>query len=147
MLLVVAFLLMLSADAQLAIVKGKIMSANDPVPYAGVSLKDSKLRVIADSTGNFILNGIPAGTHILKVSYVGYIGVEKTISIHKGEEMVLNISLLPNNETLNEVVVTGVSKATLIKENPVSIVNITSKQIERTPESNIIDVLVKNTPG
>jgi iron complex outermembrane receptor protein len=53
----------------------------------------------------------------------------------------------PIAETLNEVIVTGVTRASLIRENPVSIISISLKQIEQTNESNIIDVLVKNAPG
>lgn len=48
---------------------------------------------------------------------------------------------------LEEIVITGTTRATLIRENPVSITAVSSKQIESTTESNIIDVLVKNVPG
>jgi len=48
---------------------------------------------------------------------------------------------------LDEVVVTGVSRATLIRQNPVAIAAVSSKTIDRTIEPNIIDALVKNVPG
>ena len=50
-------------------------------------------------------------------------------------------------DTLNEVVVTGVSRATLARKNPVAITRVSSKAIDRTVESNLIDALVKNVPG
>jgi len=50
-------------------------------------------------------------------------------------------------DTLNEVVVTGVSRATPLRENPVAITRISAKSIDRSVETNIIDVLVQHTPG
>ncbi|MBN8850373.1 MAG: hypothetical protein BGO55_32320 [Sphingobacteriales bacterium 50-39] len=54
---------------------------------------------------------------------------------------------LPGIDSLSEVVVTGASRPIRIRENPVSIVAIPTVAIDRTVSSNIIDVLVKNTPG
>lgn len=53
----------------------------------------------------------------------------------------------PNSTNLEEIVITGTTRATFIRENPIAITPVTAKQIERTAESNIIDVLVKNVPG
>ncbi|HWY10609.1 MAG TPA: TonB-dependent receptor [Bacteroidia bacterium] len=81
---------------------------------------------------------------MLVVSYIGYKTDTITISLVNKTN---SIFLKPNGQKLNEIVVTGTSKATLLKENPISIVSISAKAIEKTTESNIIDVLVKNTPG
>lgn len=54
---------------------------------------------------------------------------------------------LSHIDSLSEVVVTGASRPIRIRENPVSIVAIPAAAIDRTVSSNIIDVLVKNTPG
>ena len=50
-------------------------------------------------------------------------------------------------DMLNEVVVTGVAKAISIRQNPIAIAIVSSKNIDRTIEPNIIDALVKNVPG
>ena len=50
-------------------------------------------------------------------------------------------------DTLNEVVVTGVARATPLRENPVAITLVPARAIDRALETNIIDALVKNTPG
>jgi iron complex outermembrane receptor protein len=54
---------------------------------------------------------------------------------------------LPGIDTLNEVVVTGVSRATLARKSPLAITSVSSRAIDRTVEANIIDALVKNVPG
>src|SRR6186713_727537 len=50
-------------------------------------------------------------------------------------------------DTLSEVVVSGTSRPVRIRENPVAISSVPAKVIDRTISSNIIDVLVQNTPG
>jgi iron complex outermembrane receptor protein len=37
-------------------------------------------------------------------------------------------------------VVTGVSKAVLVRENPIAIISVSAKAIENTTETNIIDM-------
>ncbi len=54
---------------------------------------------------------------------------------------------LPGVDTLNEVIITGVSRATLARKSPIAITTVSSRAIDRTVESNIIDALVKNVPG
>lgn len=54
---------------------------------------------------------------------------------------------LPEIDTLNEVIVTGVSRATLARKSPIAITRVSSRAIDRTIEANIIDALVKNVPG
>jgi len=56
-------------------------------------------------------------------------------------------TLPPTIDSLSEVVVSGASRPIRIRENPLSIIAIPSAAIDRTVSSNIIDVLVKNTPG
>jgi len=48
---------------------------------------------------------------------------------------------------LNQAVVTGVSKATLIRENPLPVQVISTRQIEQTAGNNVIDALSKNALG
>lgn len=142
----IAFLFVFTANAQ-GTLTGTVTSENKPVPYVSILLAETAFGTVTDSSGNFIIKNIPAKNYILKASAIGYDNLEKTIFLKKNDEIKLNIILISNNKSLNEVVVTGVSKATLIRENPVAIIAVSSKQIEQTTESNIIDALVKNVPG
>jgi len=58
---------------------------------------------------------------------------------------------LPNDQFLEgsseEVVVTGLSRAGFQNDNPISVHVVSSKTIERTIASNIMDVLSQNSPG
>lgn len=59
-----------------------------------------------------------------------------------------NVTLQETSKSLSEVVVSYMSnRRRNILSNPIAISHITGKQIEQTESSNIIDALVKNTPG
>jgi len=120
-------------------------SNNEIVSYCNVRLLNSTIGTTTDEKGNFKLE-IPSkiSNPKLIVSYLGFNSKNLLIDSLKNEYF---IYLEAKKSTLDEVVVTGVTKATLLKENPVAIVSISSKAIEKSAESNIIDVLVKNVPG
>jgi len=97
-----------------------------------------------DAFGNFKMSAPGAVIAKMVVSSLGY--APDTIQV-SAEKNFYKILLKPAQSILNEVVVTGVSKAMLLRENPVAIVPVGTRAIETTTESNIIDVLVKNVPG
>jgi iron complex outermembrane receptor protein len=146
-LTILFFLFARQAGAQSGSVTGKISADDLPVESASVRIIAAGLGTFSDSLGFFKINNIPEGNYTLLVSRIGYDDYEKSIIVQGGDELTLGIVLTANPATLNEVVVTGVSRATLIRGNPVSIIAVSPKQIEQTSQDNIIDVLVKNVPG
>src|SRR5258708_738238 len=123
------------------IVKDK--HTNQPIDHCHVFQIHSAQAISTTREGEFQIE-IKSDTDRLIFSHLSY--TTDTILVSK-QKTNYEIFLYQKSELLNEVVVTGVSKATLIKENPLSVAAISTKAIERTNESNIIDVLVKNTPG
>lgn len=123
----------------------KDINTNEAIGGSNVKLKNHKRSTVADKQGKFKLT-VPQqlnGGRLL-VSYIGY--KPDTILIDTNKRF-YEILLNAKADALNEVVVTGVSRATLTKENPVPIVSVSKKKIEQSSESNIIDVLVRNVPG
>lgn len=134
-------------SAQNAIVSGKVASEGKPLSLVNVGLKGTSFKTITDASGAFTLKNIPEGSYTIYVSFVGYERIEQHLLLQHGENTGFVFNLNSSATTLNDVVVTGVSRATLIRENPVSVVGISSKLVEQTSGTNIIDVLAKNTPG
>ncbi|WP_419801738.1 TonB-dependent receptor [Mucilaginibacter sp.] len=116
-----------------------------PVSFGSVGISATAIGTNTNNDGRFHLK-VPANKigSMLMISCIGY--QSETVATVKGK-LVYNVLLKPVNSTLNEVIVTGVSRATLVRENPIPIVAVSSKKIEQTTASNIIDVLVKNVPG
>src|ERR1035438_4407788 len=145
--LIFFFIVVISASSQTAIISGKVTSDNIPVSYANVSLDSIELGSTTDSLGFYSIKNIPRGNYILKVSGIGYESLSKRISINDGQHIILDLIIYKTANKLNEFVVTGVSKATLIRENPLAMESISLKQIEQTVDENVIDAIAMNAPG
>jgi iron complex outermembrane receptor protein len=123
----------------------KDAETQQPLDYCNILILKSTIGTTTDATGKFKIT-LPQNvtTSKLVISFLGYVSDTIQVSILKNNYEIL---LKPKQGTLNEVVVTGVSKAVLARENPIAIVSVSTKAIENTTETNIIDVLVKNVAG
>src|SRR5258706_12507016 len=140
-------LLTLQAVAQNRVITGSVQDVEThlPLDFCNVSLLPYRTGAITDNQGYFKIAVPPEATLArLIFSYVGYKSDTLTLSPTQNEYVVY---LARTSGTLQEVVVTGVSKLTLLRESPISISSVSSKLLENTTESNIIDALVKNVPG
>jgi iron complex outermembrane receptor protein len=142
-----AIITMFTAAAQNLAVYGIVKSTEtkEPLSYCTISVLNTRRVTSTDGNGKFrIIIPAPSSTPKIVVSYTGYRTDTLTIgSTNPG----LIVFLQPLPGALSEVVITGVSRATLIRENPVAISNVSSKNIDIAIESNIVDALVKNVPG
>src|SRR5258706_1550078 len=135
--------LLCSARAQQT-VTGTVMDAetNQLLPHCHVIALDLKSGTTTDDNGKFKIE-TREGERLV-FAYIGY--QSDTIEIVKSKDH-YEVYLMPIHSQLDEVVVTAISRTGLIKENPISISNVTLKMIERSNESNVMDALSKNTPG
>ena len=78
---------------------------NEPLPFANVLIKGTTIGATTDFDGNYILK-VPAGTHTVVFSFLGYKTIEKQFTI-KAEETVTINQVLSAEEgvSLDEVVV------------------------------------------
>jgi iron complex outermembrane receptor protein len=93
----------LPALAQNRSITGKVTDSKDGSPLIGASVvaKGSTVGAVTDVNGSFKLS-IPASSNTLVITYIGYARKEVPVT---GD--VLTISLEPNNNSLNEVLVVG----------------------------------------
>ncbi len=84
-------------------VSGTVLSGEDNLPLPGVSviLKGTSTGTTTDMDGKFKLN--VADNSVLSLSYIGF----KTQEVEVGNQSTLNITLAPDLEQLEEVVVVG----------------------------------------
>ncbi len=147
LLLIFLSILVLKSNAQnklvSIIVKDNINAAT--LNKCSIYSLNSGISGVTDDFGvfSFPAEKVKTGDKVV-ISFTGF--KNDTILI-SAEKTTYRVFLHPAQQLLEEVVVTGVSKATHIKENPVAVVSVSSRTIEKTIESNIIDVLTKNVPG
>ena len=146
-ILSILLLLAFTASAQTGVIIGKLLSEGKAVERASISLAGTVFGAWSDSLGSFMLSRIPAGTYQLRVSCLGYDDAEQQVAVKSNNSLTLCIVLTANDVLLNDVVVTGVSRATQARENPVAIMGISSPAMERTAASDLMDVLARNVPG
>jgi iron complex outermembrane receptor protein len=142
-----AFFLLISTQIAAQNITGNIKDAvtQQTVGFCNVLLANTPTGASSNASGNFKINvPLHVVTQQLIISAVGYTSDTVKISPDKTHYEIFLTQQLTN---LNAVVVTGVTRATLIRQNPVAIVSVSPKAIEQTVASNIIDVLVKNVPG
>ena len=115
-----------------------------PLKGASITIPDLKLGVASDSLGRFQIKNLPSGTFLLEVKFEGYKSVTKNILL--SGDVKANFSLDESATEINEVVVTGSSKATQIKRNPVPIVSVNHDYLVTNLNTNAIDGIAK-IPG
>lgn len=116
-------------------IRGKIIDKETFSPIIGatvliVSEKETPQGASSDIDGNYRIDGVTIGRHILKVKYLGY--YEKTIPVvvNSGKELILNINLEESMITMKEVEITADENGGV--KNEMALVSVTSFSVEET---------------
>ncbi|MES2513896.1 MAG: TonB-dependent receptor [Bacteroidota bacterium] len=124
------------------IIKDK--QTSEVLPGAILYFPDLKSSSISREDGTFEIHNLPSIKALLQVRLLGYQTIVKTIDLSL--DLPLTIEMEQSHIESNEVVVTGVSKATQIKRNPVPMVSIDQHYLEQNTATNVIDAMAK-VPG
>ncbi len=127
-------------------VTGRVYAEGKPLPAATITV-NRIAKAVADSNGYYTLEISSAGNYQLTASGVGYESAEKKITIKTGVPLTINFNLTETHSFLDEVIVTGVSKATELRKNPVPIAVIGKREMNTNVNANIIDAIIKGVPG
>ena len=93
------------AFAQAKQVRGSVVDENGAaVIGASVIVKGTTIGVSTDQQGFFVMNNVPAKSEELQISYLGY--VTQDVKIRPN----MQITLVPDEQTIESVVVTGMTK-------------------------------------
>jgi iron complex outermembrane receptor protein len=133
--------------AQQGIIRGRVTTGGQPVEFANILLTKQSLGATSNASGQFIIKDVPTGTWELTVSMMGYQTEKMKATVAAGQTLVLNISLREDLSRLNEIVVTGVSRATAVRKNPIPIATIGKREMNMNVNNNIIDAIIKGIPG
>lgn len=120
-----------TAQTQQAIT-GTVSDTNGTLPGVTVLIKGKTTGTLTDENGYFSIPANP--TNVLVFSYMGY----KTLEITLGSQTVLNIQLEEDTTQLKEVVLNAGYYSVKDKERTGSIAQLSSKDIEKQPVSNVL---------
>jgi iron complex outermembrane recepter protein len=135
-------LLSFFANAQNSL-SGTISDEHDknPLPGASIYIPDLKKGSTTDSQGTYTLTNLPKGKFLVEIKFIGYATVVQSIDINGATT--LNSSLNPVATELNEVVVSGMSHSSELKNNSIPITSLNSQQLIENASSNLIDNISK----
>lgn len=134
-------------------ISGKIIdqSTQKFIRGANISLDGSGKGTQSDSLGFFRINQVPLKSYNLSVSMVGYKNAKLfNLVLNAGNELFVNIELIPDNQELNEVVVTQNRKSAKVAtlESPLSVQRLTTEEIKSNPGGNFdISKVIQALPG
>lgn len=80
------------------------LSTGDPVDFAMIGIDNGLAETYSDAEGRWSVS-LPAGRHDIRVSYVGYVAVTRSVVL--SADTMVDIALQPDKNTLGEVVVTA----------------------------------------
>jgi iron complex outermembrane receptor protein len=116
-----------------------------PIDGATISIPDLRIGAATDANGKFTINHLPKGIYLVQVRFLGYATFNQRVDL--STTTTLNVQLRVSSIEAGEVVITGVSKATEIKRNPVPMVAVGKTYIDEHPASGNVIAEIANLPG
>lgn len=133
-----------TAFAQERVVKGKVTGAENDLPLPGVSvfIKGTSTGVATDLNGDFQLR-VPEDSTVIVFSFVGYEAVEETV----GNRTVINVSLIPDIQHLQEIVVTALGINRSERSLGYATQEVKGEKLTLTKEQNVLGSLAGRVAG
>lgn len=140
-LLIVALIISMGVIAQSTITGTVIDDKNAPVPYASVSVKDTKRGTTADANGKFSISAATGETLI--ISAVSFAPQEMAVS-GTGD---ISVQLKSGEQTLNEVVVTALGIKREKRQLTYSTQEVKGETLVTAKQDNVVNALAGKVAG
>lgn len=138
------FLVSIPGYAQSVQVSGKVTSADDGTPLAGVTVrvKGSTAGAITNVNGNYTIGTGPSS--VLVFSFTGFTSQE----IPVGDKAMINVRLVSDNKTLQQINVVAIGYGTQRRRDVTgSVASVLSQQIEQVPVTTLDQALQGRASG
>ncbi|HEY4197953.1 MAG TPA: TonB-dependent receptor [Mucilaginibacter sp.] len=136
-----------TTDEVIGTLTGTITDKADgkPIPGATISVPDLRIGTVSDVNGKYNIAQLPKGVYLVQISFIGYATFNQRVDFSRTSQ--LNVQLQASSIEAGEVVITGVSKATEIKRDPVPMAAVSKTYIDQhSASTNVIDEIA-NLPG
>ena len=121
------------------ILNGRIYDkqTKEPLYGATIYISDLKVGTITDTAGHFELKNITSGKYLIEIKLLGY--ASELLTINAADNKPLTIYMTQAAGELQEVIVTGESKATEASRSPIPIVVVNHDYLLSNTATNAID--------
>ncbi|REA59666.1 hypothetical protein DSL64_16800 [Dyadobacter luteus] len=126
------------------IVSGSVSDAanRETLPGVNILVKGTNRGTTTDENGNFSI-AIPDGSVVLTFSFVGYLPQDVNIV----NDSKVNISLVQDTKSLDEVVVTALGLQRKTKALGYAVSEIKGDELTRVPQDNVVNSITGKVPG
>ena len=122
--------------------KGKIISNGKSAEFVNITVFTlQNIGTQADNEGVFFLKNIPIGKQIIQISGVGFKTTQRSVQIHKDKITTVSFEIEPDQTAINEVVVTGTMKETMINLSSTPIEIYTPTFFKKNPTPSLFEAM------
>lgn len=138
-----------TAAQQAGTITGRVVRAGTtvPVPGAQVQIVGTERGGLSDGQGRFLITDVPAGSHTIRVQFLGFGTVEQAVTVTAGGTAQVNFELREEAIALDPVVVTALGIAREERGLGYAVQSVSSEDLARTPEVNLVQALQGQTAG
>ncbi len=117
------------------------------VPLSGVNviIEQTNKGAITDFDGNFTISNVEDGSYIASASYIGYTNVKESVAV-SGSDVTLTFSMSEDAESLDTVIVTGVTNPQSRIESSVSVTSLKPTDIVESAPRTTAEIF-RTVPG
>lgn len=112
------------------------------LPGVSILIKGTQKGTVSNADGSFSID-VPNGDAVLVFSFVGYLSFEDRV----GSRTQMEISLLPDEKALDEVVVTALGVQRKSRALGYSVGEVKNEELTRVPQENIVNSLNGRVSG
>ena len=122
--------------------KGKVISEGKAAEFVNITVPYLKnIGSKADIEGFFLLENLPIGKQIIQISGVGFKTTQRTVQIQKDKISSVSFEIEPDQTALNEVVVSGTMKETLVNLSSTPIEIYTPTFFKKNPTPSLFEAM------
>ena len=130
-------------------IRGRVTDADDKSPLAAVQITvtGTGLGAVSGATGQYVINGVPAGPAVLRVRRIGYTSTTQEVSVPGTGEVVVDLVMSRSATQLAEVITTATGDVEKKQFGNVVATIKADSLIATAPITNVNEVLQARTAG
>ncbi|MCK8481933.1 TonB-dependent receptor [Psychroserpens algicola] len=127
-------------------ISGKVSDASG-MPLGGVNviLEGTTQGAVSDFDGNYTISNVENGSYTLNATYLGYSKFTQNVTID-GESITINFTMSEDAESLDQIIVTGVTNPKSRIESSVSVTTMRPKIIQQSAPRTTAEIF-RTIPG
>lgn len=147
--LLVAVAFPLGAQAQTGSISGTITDrgTRQPVSDAAVGIIGTVMAARTGPDGRYRINGVPAGTHQVRATRLGYGAETRTVAVAAGQDVTTDFQLGQTAVQIDQVVVTATGEEQRKRESGNAVSTIATSPDKLTGTTTLQQLLTAQAPG